>query len=377
MKLFTIILLFSITTLSFGQNVKVTDYKVPISRATNLRANGFWNWGQVGDSVSSNTASASLLFRRFYSSLPFAWFLNVDAIGGRDIGRENYDIRFDGSIRKYVWERNDWFGFSRVTAQKTNQFNQVASDLTVGAGYGRYINATALAKAVRIEEHLIREKVITGHLPKENIINIANIIEREDEYRNLYGEAYETRWFDDIENEVQKSGLLIGSNIGSIGFLRIRQVLFNINERVNQRYYGWDISAGTLFTITTRDKSPAGSPNFTVNGRYSFPINWRIQVNLSAGIFTPIDTSFGKRIDANSEIDFIYELSNRVNFLASYRLGLFKDPANIVKANNLFSASFLFYIENNIYFGVNGGFEKVGERPKRLSTSVTLQYNLF
>lgn len=367
-----------LTSALFSQNVSVTDYKVAVSQATTFRANGFWNWSQAGDSVSSNTASANLIFRKFYTSLPFAWFFNVDATGGKNAGERQYDIKIDGSIRKYIWDKEDWFAFSGVTAEGSKDYDQVASNLTVGAGYGRYINATALAKAVRIEEHLLKDNVITGHLQQGIMINIANIIERENEYRNLYGaEVYETQWFADIEKEIQASGLLRGSNIGSIGILRMRQVLFGINERVNQRFYGWDVSAGALFTITTPNKSRAGSPNLTLNGRYSYPISWRTQVNLDAGVFTPIDTAFAKEVTANTGLDFIYELSNRINLLAGYRFGIFKPDGQTALVNNLVNLSFLFYIENNIYFGLSASYEKLARSPRQMKTSLTLSYNLF
>jgi len=370
-------LLCLIASVSFPQNVSVQDYLVPISKATNLRVNGFWNWAQVGDSVTGNTMSANLIYRRFYTSLPFAWFVNVDGSGGRDAGKSNYDIRTELSARKYVWENRDWFGFSSFTGQKTNNYSRVASNVTVGVGYGRYINATALAKAVRIEEHLLKENIISDHLPKETIISIANIIEREDEYKDLYGEIFETQWFGDIENEIRLSGLLSGYSIGAIGTLRVRQVLFGINERVNDRYYGWDISAGTLFTITTRDQSKAGSPNLSLTSRYSNPLSWRTQINLSAEVFTPIDSSFIKNFTATANADFIYELSNRINFIASYRIQVYKPHNSKETFDNTLNGSFLFYIENNIYLGINASLEKFSETPTRMSTSLTLSYNFF
>jgi hypothetical protein len=365
-------------SLVYSQNVSVSDYKVAVSEATTFRANGFWNWSQVGDSVYSNTASANLIFRKFYTSLPFAWFFNVDASGGNDDGRKTYDIIVDGNIRKYIWDKEDWFAFSGFSVEGSKDFAQVASNMTVGAGYGRYINATALAKAVRIEEHLIKDNVISGHLQKGIIINIANIIERENEYINLYGaEVYETQWFADIEKEIQASGLLRGSNIGSIGILRMRQVLFGINERVNQRFYGWDVSAGALFTITKPNKSPAGSPNLTINGRYSYPFSWKTQLNLDAGVFTPIDSSFAKEVTVNTGFDFIYELSNRINLLTGYRFGVFKPQGQTALVSNSVNLSFLFYLENNIYFGVNASYDKQTRSQRQMKTSLTLSYNLF
>ncbi|MEI7812946.1 MAG: hypothetical protein WCJ01_11080 [Ignavibacteria bacterium] len=376
-KLLLLLFILSCAPLT-AQEVSVTDYKVPVSKATTFRANGFWNWSQVGDSISGNTATATVVYRKFYTSLPFAWFINIDATGAVDAGKKNYDIKFDGSIRKYIWDRNDWFGFSRLRTERAIDYTRIASDFTVGAGYGRYINATALAKAVRIEEHFVEERLTKGRFTKEALIKIANIIERQEEYINLYGAGvYETQWFNDIEREMISSGSLKGSYVGSIGILRMRQVLFGINEKVNERYYGWDISAGALFPITARDTSSTGSPNLAVTGRYSFPFNWSTQININGEISTPIDTLFVRQILATTSVDFIFELSNRINLLAGYRFGILKPDAGASYVDNLINLSFLFYVENNIYLGINAAYEKLARSPKRLSTSVTLSYNLY
>lgn len=376
MKRYILALIFLCVT-AYAQNVKVEDYKVPVSRAINFRVNGFWNWTQVENNVTANSASANVIYRQFYSSLPYAWFFDVDATGSKNFDIYSYDVKADLSLRKYIWNDRNWFGMTRIITEGAKPFSQVSSSVTVGAGYGRYINATALAKAVRIEEHLLKEKILSDNLPRDIIINIAQIIERQNEYQNNYGEAYETQWFDDIEKELIISGLLKGYTLGSIGILRIRQVLFGINERVNDRYYGWDLSLGTLFTLTTPDKSDPGSPNLTIDGRYSYPIGWRMQVNTSAEIHSPVDTIFIKKITANVNIDFIYELSNRINLVAGYRFGLLKYPNNTTYSDNLLSISFLYYVENNIYLGLNTSFEKLGSTPRKLSTNLTLSYNLF
>ncbi len=361
----------------YGQNVKVSDYKVPVSEAKALRFDGNWNWSQTGNNVNANNANANLLFRTFYSSLPLAWLINVDAAGGKRFGIYNHNVRFEGRFSKYIWDEHDWFGFTRLIAEHADFYKQISSDLTVGFGYGRYINATALAKAVRIEDHFIKDKVVPANFPKETMINIAHIIERESEYRDLYGDTYETYWFNDIEEEMLKPGIIEEEYIGSLGILRMRQVLFGINERVNQRYYGWDATLGILFPITNWDKSTPGNPNLTVSGRYSFPISWKTQINSTAEAFTPIDSSFFKEGRIRTGLDFIYELSNRINFVAGYRLGLFKLPAgkNIVEQN--LNTSFWYYIENNIYLTISGDFLKQGSNPSTLSTRVGLQYNLF
>ncbi|HZW39035.1 MAG TPA: hypothetical protein VFF33_07045 [Ignavibacteriaceae bacterium] len=367
-----------IQTSLFSQNANVTDYDVPISRARTLRFDGYWNWGQKGsDSVLFNNAQANLLFRAFYTSLPMAWFLNLDASGGKSLSELTHNVKFEGSFRKYIWETEDVFAFNKLNAQHEHSYKQIASDLTVGFGFGRYINATALAKAVRIEDHLIKDKVISERLPKKILIEIAHLIEKQNEYISNYGEIYETKWLDDIEHKIEESNLVADNNIGSLGTLRMRQVLFNINEKVNERYYGWDVNLGVLFPLTTADKSAPGRPNLNLSGRYSVPLGWKFQVNTVADLFTPLDSSFFNKFGVRFGLDFIYELSNRVNFVTNYRLSVDKPQGSKSLISNNLGASFWYYIENNIYFTFAINYTKQQKLDSFLSTNVGIQYNLF
>ncbi|MBE2279405.1 MAG: hypothetical protein IAE91_03355 [Ignavibacteriaceae bacterium] len=383
-KLILFFTLFILTATSFGQNVKVSDYQVPVSTAKIFRLSGFYNFNQTTNdsatTVLNNSASATAFFRYFYSSLPFAWFIDVDATGGKNFDEFNHDISIRPSIRKYFSNESDFFGFGALSLRHANTYKQIASDLTVGGGYGRYINATALAKAVRIEEHLKRENVITGFLPKNTMIAIANIIEREDEYRGVFGDTYEKEWYEAIEGEIKASGMLTGNSLGAIGILRTQQVLKSINERVNERYYGWDLTLGVQFNLSRFDKSETRAPALSVGGRYSHPISWQSQVNAFFSVSTPMDSTFFKDVIGQAEIDYIYELSNRINFVAAYRINYIVPNIGDSYADQYVDASFIFYLENNINLGVNASLAKFGSNFNNrtdIRTSISLQYNLF
>ncbi len=377
-KILLIIFLTALIDLSFSQNVNVEDYQVPVSKANLLRINGYWNWNQIGDSVTNNSAAAGLIYRQFYSSLPFAWFLDADLSGGKNFSKYQHSIKISSSARKYIWDEKDFFAFTGLELTHFDYYKQIASNLTIGAGYGRYIDATALAKAVRIEEHLLKEKIITDYLPKVTMIKIANIIDRQSEYINIYGETYENIWLFDIENEIRASGMLIGNHVGAIGILRMRQVLFNINERVNNRYFGYDVNIGSKFILSTFDKSSSGSPNLSISGRYSYPLGWRFQINGNFEIFSPMDSMFFRKVNTNIGVDFIYELSNRINFVANYKLKASKQY-NQLKfiIDHIFTTSFLYYLENEIYYGLTTSIQKIGDQKTVLGLAMTLQYNLF
>lgn len=380
----TLFLLFFATIVAQAQNVRVEDYQVPVSTAQILRLTANYDWSQTTQdnitNVTSNRGNANLFYRSFYSSLPYAWFLDIDATGGKNFGDYNHDVKISPSIRKYFWDKRDWFGFASADIRHANTFSQIESFGTVGFGYGRYINATALAKAVRIEEHLLKEDVITGHLPKVTMIEIANIIEREDEYKGIYGATYETKWYDDIEKAIKKSGNLNGDSMGSIGILRTQQVLKGINERVNDRYFGWDLFAGVRFNFTAWNKNiDPQKPALTIGGRVAYPLTWRTQINAYADAYTPMDSTFFSDLTVEAGIDYIYELSNKINWVNGYRMDYISNVNTAAYLMHNFTSSFLFYLENQIYLGINGSIMHNGLKPSRtdLGTSISLQYNLF
>lgn len=386
--LYMLIAVILIAGTGFAQNVTVQDYKVPVSTAKILRLTGSYNFAQTTDevttNVTSNNANATAIFRYFYSSLPFAYFVDIDAVGGKTFAEFSHDISIRPSIRKYFADDKDWFGFGALDLRHANTFKQIESNLTVGGGYGRYINATALAKAVRIENHLLKEGVITARLPKETMIKIANIIEREDEYRGVFGDTYEKNWYEDIEKEMRATGLLQGGALGAMGILRTQQVLKGINERVNERFFGWDLTAGVLFNLSTRDKSPTNSPALSVGGRFSNPIGWNSQINAYANMNTPFDSTFFKSVIVVAGVDYFYELGNKINFVAGYQLNFIKRNTVFLPLNedsyvdHAISAGFIFYLENNINLGVQSSLNRSGLlKVTDFRTSVSLQYNVF
>ncbi|MCY7360564.1 MAG: hypothetical protein LH629_00635, partial [Ignavibacteria bacterium] len=83
-KLKYAILMLLISTSVYSQNVKITDFDLPVSSARKFTLNGFYNWGQTDpyDSTAalSNSSSWNLggQFTTFYSSPAYAWNVAVD-----------------------------------------------------------------------------------------------------------------------------------------------------------------------------------------------------------------------------------------------------------------------------------------------------------
>jgi hypothetical protein len=368
-----------------AQNVSVTDYQVPVSAADRLLIDFSMNHATSGSDATTSKGNIGGIYKRFYDSLPFGY--SIDIIGSGLVDKNivtdeyntNYQVNGDAGVKKYLMQNSaalkDLFGSVRASSNMLKDYDQPASSLTVGVGYGRFIEATDLAKAVRIEEFLIKEEELSDHLPKEAILEISKIINREGEYRDKYGETYEKEWYKDMETVMRESNLLNEGGLGAIGILRIEEVLER--EDIADRFYGWDVTLGSRFDITLpftgQDRSPA---NLDVSASYARPIAWRWQVSERISMNTPFD-NFGTAFSSSLSSDISYELSNRIDVRLRHLLRLEKLEADDAKISHSLGASFIYYIENNLNLVVTEQITKAPEEDIISDFTVVLNYRVF
>ena len=368
-----------------AQNVSVTDYQVPVSAADRLLIDFSMNHATSGSDALTSKGNIGGIYKRFYDSLPFGY--SIDIIGSGLVDKSivtdeyntNYQVNGDAGVKKYLMQNSaalkDLFGSVRASSNMLKNYDQPASSLTVGVGYGRFIEATDLAKAVRIEEFLIKEGELSDHLPKEAILEISKIINREGEYRDKYGETYEKEWYKDMETVMREPNLLKEGGLGAIGILRIEEVLER--EDIADRFYGWDVTLGSRFDITLpftgQDRSPA---NLDVSASYARPIAWRWQVSERISMNTPFD-NFGTAFSSSLSSDISYELSNRIDVRLRHLLQLEKLEADDAKISHALGASFIYYIENNLNLVVTEQITKAPEQDIISDFTVVLNYRVF
>ena len=365
-----------------AQNVSVSDYSVPVSRADNLRIDALsLDYQSVGDSIVSQTGNLVLVYKKFYESLPFAY--SIDLIGSASFRRDAVKDELVGDaqsnlltrVKKYRRDEGNFFVFGETDLDLDENDARPGLDATIGIGWGRFINAPALRKAVRIEDFMLDEGIISERLPKETMIELGHIIEKEAEYRELYGDRYQNYWYEDMQNEIQKSRKVLGS-IGAIGVLRMQEVLEK--ERINERFYGWDVSAGVELEVLKPIRGVSrNDPAFSLGLRYSRPISWSTQINTDFSINTPFNEDFGKRYEIGWQTDFIYEITNKINMNLIHLLNLSKVKGQRARHNNIGSAGFNFFIENKINLNAAFVARKSETDPWRISFTTGLSYRIF
>lgn len=374
-----------------AQNVSVVDYEVPVSRADNLRIDALsFNFTTLGDEIVTEQGNVGIVYKKFYSSLPFAY--SIDAVGSASYIREltvnrdgttdshrngTYDYSVDMRVQKYFLETNEFFYSVSPDILDSRAFERPQIDVVVGLGYGRFINATALRKAVRIEEFLFREGVISDRMPKDTMINLGHTIEKEDEYRDLYGDrSYQNYWYEDMTNEINKTKLVTGGgNIGPIGIFRMREVL--TQEQISDRFFGWDANVGLQYQIQTQAEAIKRPPlALAVSWRYSRPISWRMQINTRFTFDTPFE-DLGRVYNARQNVDFIFEITNKIAFVTSNTFYFEKKIQQALRARYVSNISFTFFVENKINFSIIEQLSKDTGSAFRQSLHLGLSYRIF
>jgi hypothetical protein len=358
-----------------AQNVSITDYRVPVSQAKSMNAALNYSYAAVGDSTVTDDGTLRLVYSQFYSSLPFAWRIGFNGSGSKTGDETSHSTNVSTSVNKYLFDDQDVFGYARLSASHVEGYKQIASRGAVGMGYGRFIAATAFAKAIRIDQFLLEEGAITGHLGKEDLITLGNIIEREAEFKDEYGSAYEPHWYEAMEEVIRGSGKLSGETIGAMGILRMEEVLFE--ETIHDRFYGWEVRAGVGHEITTFDESDTQG-SVEAGFAFAYPFALSSQLNHRTDYTTPFDDMGGAYL-IESATDYIYELTNRIDFISSYQLQVARasEDADTVESHAI-STGFIFYIENQINLVVSGQLDKSGdEEDWNTSANVAVTYRIF
>ena len=368
-----------------AQEVSVTDYQVPVSAADRFLIDFSMNHATTGSDATTSKGNIGGVYKRFYDSLPFGYSIDIIGSGLVDKNIEtdeyetNYQVNGDVGVKKYLMENNpllrDSFGSVRASSNMLRIYDRPSSAVTAGIGYGRFIEATALAKAVRIEAYLIKEGELSGHLPKDTILELSKIVKREAEYKDKFGDTYEKEWYNDMEATMAESGLLKDNSLSAIGVIRIEEILER--EQIADRFYGWDVTLGSKFDITTpytdQDRPIA---NLDVTASYARPIGWQLQISERLSMNTPFD-NLGTAFALSLSSDISYELANRIDLRLRHLFRLDKPEERNTENSHSLGVSFIYYIENKINLVVTEQIEIVPDEDTATNFTVVLNYRAF
>jgi hypothetical protein len=359
-----------------AQDIKITDYDVPVSRSHELYVTGDLIREDVeysrdydyydesfGDIYESYGLRAT--WQNFYNSPYYAWSVSAGSqLAFFDNHRQKSKFKetagASGSIRRYTDGRGLFFGAAGFSSYWRHSYFRPIVDANASIGLGRTVEATVLARAIRINEFLVNEKILEQHLTKETLLALAAIIDREREYKMRYGETYAVWWYADMDRLIADAASLTGGSVGPIGLFRIREVLNQ--EQVQRRAYGWTVETGISAAVARPYTSNLGDPDVFISGIYAFPIGLKQQCVAEARADTKTGKTFEDFYHFKASLKYIYELSNQIDLTLGESF-LKEREAHIVCCRqsyqrggyqNRIEITTSYYLENSISLEVDG-----------------------
>jgi len=237
-----------------------------------------------------------------------------------------------------------WYGSGDVGFKKSAD---VFSKIGVGLGYGRVVNVTPMAKAIRLMEALRQQGALSADPSKATYLQVAQIIARQDEYRSKFRLGnYEQQWITDIEKALIQSGQVRGT-LSAAGVIEARDVL--VNEFISTRKHGWLLRAGLGLVLSNYDGTDGGDPTLDIGAEYHRPLNNQTQFSNVAkfsSIYGNDDT--GYRL--YNTMSLTHEVSDKIDWENSWLMDYSKagDAGGQDLTTNTLSSTFRYYLNNQL-----------------------------
>lgn len=335
--------------------VTLYDYTEATSAYEDAYISGQFSASDGNQGQAGYNADLSLDFDRVYSSPNRNVSTKLQAEGSVNKGTTKGDgstssYLVNGSLTSDTYFRpgsKGAFWYGSVDAGVKKDAEDPFTKLGVGLGYGRVVNVTPMAKAIRVVEALREQGALKADLPKATYQQIANIIARESEYKSKYGAAsYEQQWITDIEKVIMSSGLIQG-NLSAGAVIKTNDVLQN--EFISTRKHGWLVRAGIGAVLSNYDGTDGGDPSLDLGAEYHRPLNNRTQLSNVASLST-IYGDDDAAYQVNNALTLTHELTDKIDWENAWLLDYSKSGDSAVDdvTTNALSSTFRYYLDNQL-----------------------------
>ena len=335
-------------------SIDIRDYKFPESFFQEAYLRGDFTFRDGNQDQSSYDGSFGGNYNVNYNSLPFTWRLALDgAIDLKqgpmetDDSMQGYHIFINTNADRYLGETDAFaygaaeFGYRERLA--ADEADDPYAKIGVGAGYGRIIDATVLARAIGIVDELLKYNVINRRLSDTAYIELAQIIDKESEYKAQYGGMeYKRYWLEAMEEVFLRDGVLVEEYLGAMGIVRIQDVL---DMRFSTRKHGWMIRGGIGYILSNYDGSDS-DPTLDVSFELAHPFSYKLQLIERLDYSTVLEDDLSHRVI--NRLSVSYQLSLQTDWVNSL-VNEFVFPAEgDTIQNHMFESSFYYYLTNQL-----------------------------
>jgi hypothetical protein len=347
-----------LTAPALASAIELTDYMTVDSMYDEAYVSGRFNLNSGNQDQTSFDGSLLGYYDIVNSTLPRVFRLRFD--GKVDFNRgsadgdstsKGYNFLAGASVDNYfkgddklLWFGSADFGYRR--GMGSDEADDPFAKFGVGIGYGRVIDATPLASALRVVEELNKYGILIKQPSDQNLLALAAIISKEEEYESKYGfEDYEQKWLQDIEVLMKDAGLLKDTGLSTVGTLKIFKVL--VDERVSVRKHGWIAKAGAGI-VASNYNGETGDPSLDLSFEYAKPYGHELQFLELAKYSTIFEDDVTHNF--SNMMSLSYEISDKIDWENKWELNVTMpttDNANDTIRNDL-SSVFRYYLSNRL-----------------------------
>ncbi len=347
------------------------DYKEATSSYEDAYVAGSFNIGSGNQDQSNYNLDLSLDYEKVFSSPDRNTKFDFVGSGSRSRGpndadetKSTFQLLGSATVDNYFQPGSKgafWYGKGEFGARKDQE--KPFTKATVGLGYGRVVNVTPMARAIRVVQALRSKGVLQSDLDNSIYQAIAEIIAKEGEYRSRYGlRDYYQYWIGDMEKALDTS-------LGAPGVIRSYDVL--TKERISTRKHGWLVRAGVGAVLSDYD-GETGKPAVEVGAEYHLPLSNQTQFSNEAIVTTTLKDN-SKSYIFNNALSLTHELTDVIDWENKWLLSYNKlDKSNDITSNTL-TSSFNYSLTNQLDFNITATLAKTTTQDnidKRLTMGV-------
>jgi hypothetical protein len=291
-------------------SIPLCDYRSPVTDLADLAISFAYQYHNDPFGVPAgdvNEGQFTISYVRLYDRPEFG--LDVTLRNDMSIsvlGLSEYTTFADGNYKRYFASEGDYFAFAGALARSSSSFQSLGLSVNLGVGYGRFVDATPLARATRIDEYLVARGSLTDHLHPVDLQILADEIGSLKMYESI------ASLLAAVQDVIEGSANV---KIGGLDALDISEITRLIQAEGFSRYCGWDAKLGLGYELL----DPSGGENdLLITGafNYAFATTPHEQFLVQGSFSGPPDLLETNRADVTVAYDCL--LSDFLSLAVSY-----------------------------------------------------------
>lgn len=299
--------------------------------------------------ISYNTAVDTMNRVFSFNSSAQGYFSRGSNDGDKSVS--NYTASAEGKVDSYFNpSANDafWFGSLGLKADNLSSptgvldVDNLQYRAGVGVGYGRIVNLTPMAKAIRVVEELQKRGLLNGEPSAATQNAVANVINKEKAFRSQYGaENYVAKW-------VEAVAAALEAPINAAGGIAIRDVL--VDERISTRKSGYAVRAGLGYEGNTAHFLQ-DDPTFFIEADYHRPLSNQTQFSNEFEVSTTLGSD-DRTYRAQNLMTLTHEIGNRLDWENTLKTDYINPERGNDITTNTMKTALIYDINNALDFNV-------------------------